>query len=74
MISELVEDPLAHGSDPILEGVTFYVKYLGSCIVESASGEETTAKAVKTIISMVRLHPSKCIKILSTYKTKNMFV
>ena len=40
--------------DPILEGVTFYVKYLGSCIVDRASGEETTSQAVKTIINMVR--------------------
>ena len=53
-MSELVEDPLAHGSDPVLEGVTFYVKYLGSCAVDNASGEHTTATAVKTIIAMVR--------------------
>ena len=44
---ELVEDP-SNGSDPILEGVTFYVKYLGSCIVDKA-----TSEAVKTIVTMV---------------------
>ena len=42
------------GSDPVLEGVTFNVKYLGHCIVERASGEQVTAQAVKTIIAMVR--------------------
>ena len=51
-IAELVEDP-SNGSDPLLEGVTFYVKYLGSCIVDKESGEETTSDAVKTIVTMV---------------------
>ena len=46
-------------SDPILEGVTFYVKYLGSCIVDRASGEETTSQAVKTIINMVGIKSEK---------------
>ena len=45
-ISELVEYP-SNGSDPILEGVTFYVKYLGSCIVDKATGKETTSEVVK---------------------------
>ena len=37
----------------MLDGVTFYVKYLGSTLVEKPSGEEATADAIKTIILMV---------------------
>ena len=58
MLTELVEDPTTV-SDPILEGVTFYVKYLGSCIVDRASGEDTTSQAVKTIINMVGIKSEK---------------
>ena len=47
-------EDLASSCDPVVEGVTFYVKYLGSCIVDKASGEDTTAEAVKTIVTMVR--------------------
>merc|ERR1711892_1521118 len=67
-----VEDPLAHGPDPILEGVTFYVKYLGSCIVERASGEETTAKAVKTIISMAKKLDRKLDRVALTISLRGI--
>ena len=39
--------------EPVIEGVPFYVKYLGSSLVQKASGEEATADAIKTIIAMV---------------------
>ena len=38
-----------------LPGVTFYVKYLGSVLVNRSSGEDITAQAIKTIITMVIL-------------------
>ena len=48
--SELLEDS---GQDPVVEGVTFYVRYLGSCFVINQSGDETTGEAIKSIVSMV---------------------
>ena len=39
--------------EPVIEGVPFYVKYLGSSLVQKASGEEATADAIKTIVTMV---------------------
>ena len=47
---ELTEDS---GQDPIVEGVTFYVRYLGSCFVINKAGDETTSEAIKSIVSMV---------------------
>ena len=48
---ELLEDS---GQDPVVEGVTFYVRYLGSCYVINPSGDEATGEAIKSIVSMVQ--------------------
>ena len=53
LVSELSED-WSSVREPVIEGVPFYAKYLGSSIVQRASGEEATADAIKTIIAMVR--------------------
>ena len=50
---ELIEDPQSI-EDPLVEGVTFLVKYLGKCAVENDSAEEETAEAIKNIIKTVR--------------------
>ena len=50
IILELSEDS---GQDPIVEGVTFYVRYLGSCFVINKAGDEATSEAIKSIVSMV---------------------
>ena len=50
---ELLEDPQSI-EDPLVEGVTFLVKYLGKCEVENDSAEEETAEAIKNIIKTVR--------------------
>jgi len=42
------------GQDPVVEGVTFYVRYLGSCYVINPSGDEATGEAIKSIVSMVQ--------------------
>ena len=52
--SEL-EEECCQTSECVLEGVTFYVAYLGSCIVAKPSGEETTSQAVNTIVAMVNM-------------------
>ena len=51
--SELAEEREGGLVDPVLEGVTFYVRYLGSCFVLNSSGEEATSEAIKSIVSMV---------------------
>lgn len=68
---KLVEDP-SNGSDPILEGVTFYVKYLGSCIVDKASGEETTSEAVKTIVTMAKKLDRKLHRVALTISLRGI--
>lgn len=36
--------------EPVVEGVTFYCKYLGSTLVDDPKGEAATAEAIKRII------------------------
>ena len=50
--TELLEDPSA-AEEPLVEGVTFQVKYLGQCSVENDSAEDETAAAIKDIITTV---------------------
>ena len=54
--SELTEDS---GQDPIVEGVTFYLRYLGSCFVINKAGDEATSDAIKSIVSMVSQSASR---------------
>ena len=49
--------------EPVIEGVPFYVKYLGSSLVQKASGEEATADAIKTIVAMVSV-PQKLYQFI----------
>jgi hypothetical protein len=42
-------------SEAIREGVTFYVKYLGSVLVDCPFGDEVSSEAVKTIVCMVSI-------------------
>ena len=75
-ISELSED-WATVKEPVLDGVTFYVKYLGSTLVEKPSGEEATADAIKTIILMVSLpemNPMKMMKCCRPRSKTRSFV
>ena len=44
---------MSGSSEPVLSGVTVYVSYLGSCLVDKPTGEETTAGGVRTIVKMV---------------------
>ena len=59
--------------DPLVEGVTFLVKYLGKCGVENDSAEEKTATAIKNIITMVRTgwYLSLLMKYLLKAKKEN---
>ena len=42
-------------SSSVLSGVTVYVSYLGSCLVDKPTGEDTTANSVRTIVKMVTI-------------------
>ena len=50
---ELLEDPQCI-EDPLVEGVTFLVKYLGKEPVDNNNEEEQTAAAIKDIITKVK--------------------
>ncbi len=50
-IPELSED-WSSVREPVIDGVPFYAKYLGSSLVQKPSGEEATSEAIKTIIAM----------------------
>jgi len=51
---KLLEDPGPGEVDPVLEGIHFKVKFLGSCPVTSDSGEEVTANAIKCILATAK--------------------
>jgi len=63
---EKLEEDLYASPDPVVEGVTFYVKYLGSCLVDKPSGEDTTAEAVKTIVTMAKKMDRKLHRVALT--------
>ena len=44
--------------------VMFRAKYLGSTLVEKASSEETTAEAIKTILSMSKVGGKKLQRVI----------
>ena len=52
-LKELLEDPQCI-EDPLVEGVTFLVKYLGKEPVDNNNEEEQTAAAIKDIITKVK--------------------
>jgi len=51
---KLLEEPGPGDVDPILQGVHFKVKYIGSCPVSAESGEEVTANAIKCILATAK--------------------
>merc|ERR1719422_2799298 len=63
---EKLEEECCQTSECVLEGVTFYVAYLGSCIVAKPSGEETTSQAVNTIVAMAKKLDKKLERVALT--------
>lgn len=49
--------------EPVLDGVTFFVKYVGSCLVDQAKGERSTAEAIKTIVAMAKTSGKKLERV-----------
>ncbi|RWS29986.1 Low density lipoprotein receptor adapter protein 1-B-like protein [Leptotrombidium deliense] len=53
---------------PVSEGITFYVKYLGSTLVAEPSNDAITAEAIKTIIAMAKASSKKLNNVALTVK------
>jgi len=60
------------GQDPIVEGVTFYVRYLGSCFVINKTGDEATSEAIKSIVSMARKTDRKLNRVALLVSVKDV--
>jgi len=60
------------GQDPVVEGVTFYVRYLGSCFVINQTGDETTGEAIKSIVSMARKTDRKLNRVALMVSIKDV--
>ncbi|RWS02019.1 Low density lipoprotein receptor adapter protein 1-B-like protein [Dinothrombium tinctorium] len=54
--------------EPVNEGITFYVKYLGSTLVDEPSSDTVTAEAIKTIIAMAKASGKKLNHVALTVK------
>lgn len=68
---KLLEDPSA-AEEPLVEGVTFQVKYLGRCSVENDSAEDETAAAIKDIITTAKKENSKLCRVSLTITEKGI--
>lgn len=66
---KLLEDS---GQDPVVEGVTFYVRYLGSCFVINQSGDEATGDAIKSIVSMAKKTDRKLNRVALMVSVKDV--
>ncbi|KAI1294821.1 Low density lipoprotein receptor adapter protein 1-B [Halotydeus destructor] len=53
---------------PVNEGMNFYVKYIGSTLVDQPSSETVTAEAIKTIIAMAKASGKKMPHVVLTVK------
>jgi len=60
------------GQDPVVEGVTFYVRYLGSCFVINQGGDEATGEAIKSIVSMARKTDRKLNRVALMVSVKDV--
>ena len=58
----------------MLEGVTFYAAYLGSALVDQPSGEDTTAEAVRTIVTMAKKLDRKLGRVALTVSLRGIRV
>jgi len=68
---KLLEDPQAI-EDPLVEGVTFLVKFLGKEAVDNNSEEEETAAAIKDIITTAKKENSKLNRVSLTISEKGI--
>ncbi|XP_071955888.1 PTB domain-containing engulfment adapter protein 1-like isoform X2 [Antedon mediterranea] len=48
------QDDWEKAKEPVVEGITFYVKYIGMSLVDKANDESCTAEAVKRIVNQAK--------------------
>lgn len=58
--------------EPVLDGITFYVKYLGSTLVDEPNDQQTTADAIKAVISMAKSSVKKLPRVALTVNPKGI--
>ncbi|XP_035230932.1 low density lipoprotein receptor adapter protein 1-A-like [Stegodyphus dumicola] len=58
--------------EPVLDGITFYVKYLGSTLVDEPNDQQTTADAIKAIITMAKSSARKLPRVALTVNPKGI--
>ncbi|XP_015911338.1 low density lipoprotein receptor adapter protein 1-A [Parasteatoda tepidariorum] len=49
--------------EPVLDGITFYVKYLGSTLVDEPNDQQATADAIKSVITMAKSNAKKLPRV-----------
>ncbi|XP_022108987.1 low density lipoprotein receptor adapter protein 1-B-like [Acanthaster planci] len=68
------QDDWERSKEPVLEGVTFYAKYLGMCLVSLSNDETHTAEAVKRIIHNAKYHSKLLFKKVSLTVTPKAII
>ncbi|XP_039202074.1 low density lipoprotein receptor adapter protein 1-like isoform X1 [Crotalus tigris] len=58
--------------EPLLEGMSFSLKYLGMTLVEKPKGEDMAAGAIHRIIAMARVGPKKFQKMILTVSPRGL--
>ncbi|XP_054718302.1 low density lipoprotein receptor adapter protein 1-A-like [Uloborus diversus] len=58
--------------EPVLDGITFYVKYLGSTLVDEPNDQQATADAIKAIIMMAKSSAKKLKRVALTVNPKGI--
>ncbi|KAM6459073.1 low density lipoprotein receptor adapter protein 1-like isoform 2-T2 [Liasis olivaceus] len=58
--------------EPLLEGMSFALKYLGMTLVEKPKGEDMAAAAIHRIIAMARVGPKKFQKMILTVSPRGL--
>uniref|UniRef100_A0A8C6X1W1 PID domain-containing protein n=1 Tax=Naja naja TaxID=35670 RepID=A0A8C6X1W1_NAJNA len=58
--------------EPLLEGMSFSLKYLGMTLVEKPKGEDMAAAAIHRIIAMARVGPKKFQKMILTVSPRGL--
>ncbi|XP_003737299.1 low density lipoprotein receptor adapter protein 1 [Galendromus occidentalis] len=69
---KLSEEWGSGAKEPVQEGMTFYLEYLGSTFVENAKGEASTAEAIKKVIQLAKAGGNKLKKVAVTISPKGI--
>jgi len=71
---KLLEDEVEGIEDPVVEGVKFNVKYLGSEVVNTDCGEMETTAAIKTILDRAKERNKKLVRVTVNISERGVLV